>query len=86
MRKFAPLITAIIISGRSGTAYAAQIGTMSVTEEIDAMRTLGIALLDLLVLPKISVSRQTTRAVVQSIFFVIIADGLFSIAFSALDP
>jgi ABC-type transporter Mla maintaining outer membrane lipid asymmetry permease subunit MlaE len=80
------LITAIIISGRSGTAYAAQIGTMSVTEEIDAMRTLGIALLDLLVLPKISVSRQTTRAVVQSIFFVIIADGLFSIAFSALDP
>ena len=50
------------------------------------MRTLGIALLDLLVLPKISVGRQTTRAVVQSIFFVIIADGLFSIAFSALDP
>ena len=86
LRKFAPLITAIIISGRSGTAYAAQIGTMSVTEEIDAMRTLGIALLDLLVLPKISVGRQTTRAVVQSIFFVIIADGLFSIAFSALDP
>jgi len=165
LREFAPLITAIIIAGRSGSAYAAQIGTMSVTEEIDAMRTLGIPPLDLLVLPKIialvdraaaadrvcgrarrvrrhdhgaravgrrlrrvsrplrqggqrycisdrhlqsagvraiiavvgcfqgfrtkggadSVGRQTTRSVVQSIFLVIIADALFSIAFSALD-
>src|SRR5450759_5322992 len=53
LREFAPLITAIIIAGRSGSAYAAQIGTMSVTEEIDAMRTLGIAPQELLVLPKI---------------------------------
>jgi phospholipid/cholesterol/gamma-HCH transport system permease protein len=53
LREFAPLITAIIIAGRSGAAYAAQIGTMSVTEEIDAMRTLGVAPLDLLVLPKL---------------------------------
>ena len=43
LREFAPLITAIIVAGRSGSAYAAQIGTMTVTEEIDAMRTLGIA-------------------------------------------
>ena len=165
LREFAPLITAIIIAGRSGSAYAAQIGTMAVTEEIDAMRTLGIAPLDLLVVPKIlallialplltvfadvlgvfggmlmsraqlgvgfgefldrfvkavgtsdyligickapvfaaiiavvgcfqgfrtqggadSVGRQTTRSVVQSIFLVIVADALFSIAFSALD-
>jgi phospholipid/cholesterol/gamma-HCH transport system permease protein len=164
LREFAPLITAIIIAGRSGAAYAAQIGTMSVTEEIDAMRTLGIAPLDVLVLPKIialvialplltvfadvlgvyggmimaraqldvgygdfierftkavsvtdyllgvlkapvfatiivvvgcfqgfrtkggadSVGRQTTRSVVQAILFVIVADSLFSIAFSAL--
>ena len=165
LREFAPLITAIIIAGRSGSAYAAQIGTMEVTEEIDAMRTLGIAPLEQLVLPKIialvialplltvfadflgvfggmimaksqlgvgyadfldrftkavsitaymvglgkapvfaaiiavvgcfqgfrtrggadSVGRQTTRAVVQSIFLVIVADALFSLAFSALD-
>jgi len=165
LREFAPLITAIIIAGRSGSAYAAQIGTMSVTEEIDALRTLGIAPLDLLVLPKVlalsialplltvfadvlgvfggmlmaraqlgvgfgefldrfvkavsvtaylvgickapafaiiiavigcfqgfrtrggadSVGRQTTRSVVQSIFLVIVADALFSVAFSALD-
>jgi phospholipid/cholesterol/gamma-HCH transport system permease protein len=165
LREFAPLITAIIIAGRSGSAYAAQIGTMSVTEEIDAMHTVGIAPLEMLVLPKVialalvlplltvyadaigvfggmimaraqlgvgfeeflerfikavsitdyligvgkapvfaliiamvgcyqgfrtkggpeSVGRQTTRSVVQSIFLVIVADSLFSIAFSALD-
>jgi len=165
LREFAPLITAIIVAGRSGSAYAAQIGTMAVTEEIDALRTLGIAPLELLVLPKVialaialplltvfadalgvfggmlmarsqlgvsstefldrfvkavsmttymvglakapvfaviiavvgcfqglrtrggadSVGRQTTRAVVQSIFLVIVADALFSVAFSALD-
>ncbi len=164
LREFAPLITAIIIAGRSGSAYAAQIGTMAVTEEIDAMRTLGMAPLEVLVLPKIlallialplltvfadvlgvfggmlmarsqlgvgfaeflerfvkavsvtayligickapvfaaiiavvgcfqgfrtrggadSVGRQTTRSVVQSIFLVIVADALFSVAFSAL--
>lgn len=53
LREFAPLITAIIVAGRSGSAYAAQIGTMVVTEEIDAMRTIGIEPLELLVLPKI---------------------------------
>ena len=53
LREFAPLITAIIVAGRSGSAYAAQIGTMTVTEEVDAMRTLGIAPLEMLVLPKL---------------------------------
>jgi phospholipid/cholesterol/gamma-HCH transport system permease protein len=53
LREFAPLITAIIIAGRSGSAYAAQIGTMSVTEEIDAMRTVGISPIEMLVLPKV---------------------------------
>ena len=53
LREFAPLMTAIIVAGRSGSAYAAQIGTMSVTEEIDAMRTVGIEPIELLVLPKI---------------------------------
>lgn len=52
LREFAPLITAIIVAGRSGSAYAAQIGTMAVTEEIDALHTLGIEPIDLLVLPK----------------------------------
>ncbi|MBC3808089.1 MlaE family lipid ABC transporter permease subunit [Undibacterium seohonense] len=53
LREFSPLITAIIVAGRSGSAYAAQIGSMVVNEEIDAMRTIGIAPIELLVLPKI---------------------------------
>jgi phospholipid/cholesterol/gamma-HCH transport system permease protein len=53
LREFAPLIGAIIIAGRSGSAYAAQIGTMVVSEEIDALRTIGIDPLQRLVLPKL---------------------------------
>jgi phospholipid/cholesterol/gamma-HCH transport system permease protein len=53
LREFAPLITAIILAGRSGSAYAAQIGTMAVTEEIDAMRTIGLSPMEILVLPKL---------------------------------
>jgi phospholipid/cholesterol/gamma-HCH transport system permease protein len=53
LREFAPMITAIIVAGRSGSAYAAQIGTMVVTEELDALRTIGIAPQELLVLPKL---------------------------------
>ncbi len=54
LRELSPLLTAIIVAGRSGSAYAAEIGTMKVTEEIDALRTIGIAPMDLLVLPKIA--------------------------------
>ena len=52
LRELSPLMTAIIIAGRSGSAYTAQIGTMKVTEEIDALRTIGVPPLELLVLPK----------------------------------
>ena len=165
LREFAPLVTAIIIAGRSGAAFAAQLGTMAVTEEVDALRVLGIAPAELLVLPRIfalvvalplltlfsdvlgvvggmvmarakldvsyavfvdrlphaidlstlwvglfkapvfaviialvgcfqglrtrggadSVGAQTTRAVVQSIFLIIVADAFFSVIFSVLD-
>ncbi len=53
VRELAPLITAIIVAGRTGSAYTAQIGTMKVTEEVDALRSLGIPPMDLLVLPKL---------------------------------
>ena len=52
LREIAPLIVAILIAGRSGSAYAAQIGTMKVTEELDAVRTLGLSTIQLLVLPR----------------------------------
>ena len=53
LREIAGLITAIIIAGRSGSAFTAQIGTMRVNEEIDAMQTIGINTVDTLVLPRI---------------------------------
>ncbi|HSQ81931.1 MAG TPA: MlaE family lipid ABC transporter permease subunit [Casimicrobiaceae bacterium] len=52
LRELSPLMTAIIVAGRSGSAYTAQIGTMKVTEEIDALRTVGVVPQELLVLPK----------------------------------
>ncbi len=52
-RELAPLIAAIIVAGRTGSAYTAQIGTMQVTEEIDALRSIGIDPIELLVLPKL---------------------------------
>lgn len=52
LRELAPLMTAIIVAGRSGSAFAAQIGSMKMNEEIDALRTIGIAPMELLVLPK----------------------------------
>ena len=52
LRELSPLLTAIIVAGRSGSAYTAQIGTMKVTEEIDALRTVGVSPQELLVLPK----------------------------------
>ena len=162
LREMGVLLTAIVIAGRSGSAFAAQIGTMQVNQEIDAMQTLGLSPIDLLVIPRVialviampllavyadilglaggglmviltldisflqvlerlqsavtvttfwagiikapvfgllialtgcreglkvignaeSVGRHTTRAVVISIFLVIVADALFSILFS----
>jgi len=164
LREFAPLLTAIMVAGRSGSAFTAQLGMMKVKEEIDALNTMGVLPRQLLILPRIfgltialplltiwadifgilgglamthsmlhisyfdflrrfpkvvplsslligigkapvfaliisniacfqglrvkgsadSVGKQTTRSVVQSIFFIIVADALFSILFSTL--
>ncbi len=51
-RELAPLITAIVVAGRSGSAYTAQIGAMKITEEISAMRTMGFDPYYFLVLPR----------------------------------
>lgn len=53
LREIVPLITAIIVAGRSGSAYTAQIGTMTVTEEVSALRTMGIGPVELLIAPKV---------------------------------
>ena len=53
LRELGVLLTAIIIAGRSGSAFTAQIGTMQVNEEIDALRTLGLDPIHVLVLPRV---------------------------------
>jgi phospholipid/cholesterol/gamma-HCH transport system permease protein len=165
LREIGVLLTAILVAGRSGSAFTAEIGTMKVNEEIDAMKTLGLDVMEVLVLPRLlavvialplltffadiaalaggalmsiavldlslpqfleqlrsaiwgastfwvgmvkapvfgvliglvgcyeglkveggaeSVGRMTTKAVVESIFLVIVADAIFSIIFSYL--
>ena len=53
LREVGVLITAIVIAGRSGSAFTAQIGTMKVNEELDAMQTIGLNLVDVLILPRV---------------------------------
>ena len=53
IREMAPIMTAIIMAGRTGAAYAAQIGTMKVNEEVDALTTLGMHPIDFLVMPRV---------------------------------
>jgi len=164
LREMAILLTAIMVAGRSGSAFTAQIGTMTVNEEVDAMRAIGLDPMEVLVVPRVlalvlvmplltffadmmgllggavmatavldisfvrfarqlseavtmwsfwigilkaplfgfiiavvgcyeglkvsrsaeSVGRQTTRAVVEGVFLVIVLDAVFSIMFSYL--
>jgi phospholipid/cholesterol/gamma-HCH transport system permease protein len=52
-REFAPLITAIIVAGRTSSAFTAQLGSMKVNEEVDALLTMGLSPTELLVIPKV---------------------------------
>jgi phospholipid/cholesterol/gamma-HCH transport system permease protein len=54
LREMGILLTAIIVAGRTGSSFTAQIGTMQVNEEVDALRTLGLDPLDVLVLPRVT--------------------------------
>lgn len=54
LRELSPLITAIVIAGRSGSAFTAQIGAMKITQELDAMQTMGFDPYRFLVMPKIA--------------------------------
>ena len=52
LREMAPMMTGVIMAGRTGAAFAAQLGTMQVNEEIDAFKTLGLQPMEFLVLPR----------------------------------
>jgi phospholipid/cholesterol/gamma-HCH transport system permease protein len=88
LRELTPLITAIIVAGRTGSAYTAQIGTMQITEEVDALRTIGIRPMDLLVLPKllaliIALPLLTVFADALSVFGgMVMAQALLEVSFS----
>jgi len=56
LRELGILMTAIMFAGRSGSAFAAQIGTMKLTEEVDAMRTIGVSPVEALILPRVIAS------------------------------
>lgn len=89
LREIAPLLVAILIAGRSGSAYAAEIGTMKVTEELDAVRALGISPMNLLVLPRtlalvIAVPLLTVYADSVGVFGgMLIASGELHVSFAA---
>jgi len=73
LREMGPLMTAIILTGRSGSAFAAEIGTMKVREEIDALTTMGLEPVRFLVLPRVLAAVVITP--VLTVFA--IAFGLF---------
>jgi phospholipid/cholesterol/gamma-HCH transport system permease protein len=54
LREMGILLTAIVVAGRSGSAFTAQIGTMQVNEELDALRTMGLDPMEVLVIPRVA--------------------------------
>jgi phospholipid/cholesterol/gamma-HCH transport system permease protein len=70
LREMGPLITAIILAGRSGSAFAAELGTMKVREEIDALTTMGLEPVRFLVVPRVlaAVTMTPLLAVFANLF------------------
>ena len=77
-RELGTLMTAIMVAGRSGSAFAAQLGTMKITEEIDAMRTIGVSPIEALVIPRIiSAVLMMPLLAFWSILLTLIGGGVF---------
>src|SRR5271163_3687300 len=80
-RELGPLITAILVIGRSGSAFAAEIGTMKVSEEIDALRTMAIGPIPFLVVPKfIAMMVMLPCLTIWASFMGILGGALFGVA------
>ena len=77
VRELAPMMTAIILAGRSGAAFAAQLGTMMVNEEIDALDTFGFNTYEFLVLPRLLALALMMPLLVLYADFMGILGGLF---------
>ena len=77
-REMGPLLTAIAVSGRSGSAFAAEIGTMTVTEEIDALKVMAFEPVEFVLAPKYLAALVAVPCLtIVSNFFGILAGGLF---------
>jgi phospholipid/cholesterol/gamma-HCH transport system permease protein len=77
VRELGPIMTAIVIAGRNGSAYAAQLGTMKVTQEIDALTTMALPPSDFLVLPRaLALTLMMPLLVVYGDFIALGAGGL----------
>ncbi len=76
-RELAPLLTAVVIAGRSGASYTSEIGVMKITEEIDAMRTMGFDPYYFLVIPRILALTLTLWLVIFFADAVAIVGGMF---------
>lgn len=87
VREFGPLMTAIIVAGRSGSSIAAELGTMVVREEVDALKTMGIDPVRYLVVPKVYAITVTGPALTVYCMLLGILGGLFiSVSFLNLAP
>jgi phospholipid/cholesterol/gamma-HCH transport system permease protein len=77
-RELGPLLTAIVVSGRSGSAFSAEIGTMVVTNEIDALRTMALDPIEMLLAPKYVAAMITVPCLtIMSNVFGILAGAVF---------
>jgi phospholipid/cholesterol/gamma-HCH transport system permease protein len=76
VRELGPVMTAIVMAGRTGSAYAAQLGTMRVTEELDALRTTGLSPMDFLVMPRVLALSLMMPLLAVLADFVAMAGGL----------
>ena len=86
-REFAPLMTAIIVSGRSGSAIASEIATMKFTEELDAIKTLGLNPIRFVVVPKFWAMVSTVPLLtMMSLFIGLIGGFVVSITYMQLSP
>ena len=78
-RELGVLMTAIMVAGRSGSAFAAQIGSMRLAEEVDAMRTIGVSPMEALVLPRIAAAvTMMPLLAFYAAMLALIGGGLFS--------
>jgi phospholipid/cholesterol/gamma-HCH transport system permease protein len=77
VRELGPVMTAIVMAGRTGSAYAAQLGTMKVTQEIDALTTMALPPTDFLVLPRVlALTLMMPLLVIYADFIALAGGGL----------